>query len=229
MLRFLVLSGTLILCVSGALVERPQTNCEDLGPGASNTAKGFRLRAYNISHVDNGSVPLGYFPLGSEDSSAGLAHGNNSILEQLGTFDGYSSNLDVTWTLYNGVLVPDTYQPIVNNAITDGGRLTWTLGPNLTLPISNYCAVVSSCISNAQFYLFFAHDCLQKSEPGRNNIGFHDIALAVNGDPNSFYLCEARKQSQSQANVFFKLDRNSDSKETYCYPIMIQLVFGRQG
>lgn len=61
-------------------------------------------------------------------------------------FDGYSSNLNVTWMLHNGSLTPQTYQHVVDNDVADGGRLTWRLGADLPPPVRDYCAVVSNLL-----------------------------------------------------------------------------------
>ncbi|KAI0739463.1 hypothetical protein C8Q80DRAFT_1111192 [Daedaleopsis nitida] len=179
-------------------MKRTSPSCNNLGGGAFDNAKTFTLAAYNTSlpNANTTGVPL---VLGQAGAISGVSFKALSTITTF-PFDDYP-----TIALVNGRLIPSGPHtvPTGGQLVSDGQEVTFaasnTIDPTQGAQI--YCGVAST-------------------DPAGHSTG-HPF-LAVNGDTDSFSLC----QVGSQNNIVFKptpgsLAYNFDS----CYEVKVQMIF----
>ncbi|OSD00300.1 hypothetical protein PYCCODRAFT_1371414 [Trametes coccinea BRFM310] len=170
--------------------------CDGLGTGAFDTASSFTIGAINTT-LPNANITGAPIVVNSAGAFSDLS------VWHLGTWAQYSYPLEYTSiALVNGTLVitGDGAKPARADTVDAGNSLEWaSLNDGSSVPTDGaqiYCAV---------------------SPPGNQG----SPILAVNGDTDSFSLC----QTSFENVVYYKAapDRGYDFDS--CYPVKLQLNF----
>ncbi|CDO75929.1 hypothetical protein BN946_scf184873.g18 [Trametes cinnabarina] len=168
--------------------------CDGLGAGAFDTASGFTIAALNTTGANSNSTGAPIVV-----NSAGSF--SDITVWQLGTWAQYQYPLEYTSiALENGTLVisGDGAPPAQADPVDAGNSLEWASRPGAD-PKNGaqvYCAV-----------------------PDATGSGYP--VLAVNGDADSFSLCQLTFENV----VWYKAAPNRGYHFDTCYPVKLQLIF----
>ncbi|KAI0643247.1 hypothetical protein C8Q79DRAFT_1002500 [Trametes meyenii] len=169
--------------------------CDGLGGGAFDGVHNFTLAAWNTSlpNANNTGAPLVL-------ATAGAIPG--AELRQLATYASFPFDDYPTFSLVNGTLIPQGGStPAQATIVQDGSSLGFlqTVSAEPTKGSQIYCAVADL-------------------DPAGHGTG-HPF-LAVNGDTDSFSLC----QTGAQNVVFYKPAAEGREDFASCYPVKVQLI-----